>query len=63
MKTVVGYMDINEAYLARGVLESEGIPAEVLDEHMPGIFGSPVMGGARLQVDDENVGRAWKSSA
>lgn len=49
-----------EAYIAKGQLESEGIPAFVADEHTINMnwFYSDALGGVRLQVQHEDVERA-----
>ncbi len=59
MKTVATFMAVHEAHFARTLLESEGIPAVVTDEHTAGtVVYAPMIGGAKLQVLDEDYGRA-----
>ncbi|HEX4498683.1 MAG TPA: DUF2007 domain-containing protein [Thermoanaerobaculia bacterium] len=49
-----------EAQLARACLEAEGIDAVIADEHFFRLYGalSNALGGVRLQVRPEQVGRA-----
>lgn len=59
MKTVATFFDIQEAHVIKGVLEAEDIPAVVVDENMTGlVIYTPAIGGARLQVLDEDYDRA-----
>lgn len=59
-KTVRTFTTTQEAYLARGFLESEGIEAFVLDEFSVGIrpYMSQALGGVRLDVRAEDLERA-----
>ena len=59
--TVSRYSFPYEAHLARALLESEGIPAFVADEHtinMQWLY-SDAMGGVRLQVPEDWAQQAW----
>ncbi len=61
--TIATYLNPNEAFLARGVLESAGIDCILLDEHVSLVYGRPgggIVGGVRLQVaaEDEQAARA-----
>jgi hypothetical protein len=59
MKTVATFLDIQEAHIVKGILESEGIPAVVVDENTTSlILYSPAIGGVRLQVPDDDYPRA-----
>jgi hypothetical protein len=50
-----------EAYLAKGLLESEGIHASVIDENTSGtILYSPAIGGVKIQVSEADYERARK---
>lgn len=52
-------MDLQEAHVVKGMLEAEGIPAVVIDENATGlVIYTPAIGGARLQVCDEDYDRA-----
>lgn len=53
------YLDVNEAYLAKGLLESEGIEALLFDEHSAVVmYTSYAMGGLRLMVKQSDLARA-----
>ena len=60
LMTTIARLTQEQAYLLKGRLESEQIPAFVLDEHANA--GAPLVGdsfaGMRVQVPDEYVGRA-----
>lgn len=60
METVARFYKVEEAYLFRSFLESEGITAFVFDEHVPQIqwFWTQLIGGVRVVVDAEEAGRA-----
>jgi hypothetical protein len=61
MITVATFMAGHDAHLARGVLESEGIPASVIDENTSAtVLYSPAIGGVKVQVNDEDYDRARK---
>jgi hypothetical protein len=55
--TVRSYRDLSEAFVARSVLEQAGIPCILRDEHTLGMVWawSNLMGGARLQVSEDDV--------
>lgn len=55
--TVARFARLEEALVARGVLESAGIECFLADENMMNIAGPHglVLGGARLQVLDSDV--------
>lgn len=53
------FLDINEAYLAKGLLESEGIEALLFDEHSAVVVYTPyAVGGLRLMVKESDLERA-----
>lgn len=53
------FLDINEAYLAKGLLESEGIEALLFDEHSAIVVYTPyAVGGLRLMVKESDLDRA-----
>ena len=58
--TVRRYRDLAEAYVARSLLESAGIPAWIADENLVRMdwFYSNLVGGLRLQVDECNEAAA-----
>jgi hypothetical protein len=60
LKTVAGFQESFGAYLARGKLESEGIPAVVIDEHtvQNDWLYSQAIGGVKVQVPEEDFERA-----
>jgi hypothetical protein len=60
METVARFYKVEEAYLFRSFLESEGIAAFVFDEHVPQIhwFSTQLIGGVRVVVDAEDAARA-----
>lgn len=61
MKTVKYFDDVNEANIARSFLESEGIEAITLNEHLSGVtplaFANPSM-RPHIVVRDEDYARA-----
>jgi hypothetical protein len=58
--TVRRYRDMAEAYVARSLLESAGIPAWIADENLVRMdwFYSNLIGGMRLQVDEREEAAA-----
>lgn len=60
MITVATFSFPYEAHIARAKLESEGIPAFVVDEHTINAqwLYSQAMGGVRLQVSNKHAARA-----
>jgi hypothetical protein len=56
--TIGTYRNTVEAELARGLLESEGIEARVLDAHTNALRDIALAVGARLVVDAEHAERA-----
>ena len=60
LKTVARFREPYEAHIARGKLETEGIPAVVVDEHLVQInwMYSQAVGGVKLQVPEEALERA-----
>ncbi len=58
--TIARYALTYEAHLARARLESEGIEVLIADEHTMALQSlyADALGGARLQVRDEDVERA-----
>ena len=51
------FLDINEAYLAKGLLESEGIEALLFDEHANVVYTPYALGGIRLMVKQSDLAR------
>lgn len=60
METVARFYKVEEAYLFRSFLESEGIAAHVFDDYVPQVqwLWTLAIGGIRVVVDRENAGRA-----
>jgi hypothetical protein len=60
LKTVASFRDPYEAHIARGKLETEGIPTVVLDEHLIQVdwLASQAIGGVKVQVPEEDFVRA-----
>ena len=60
MTQIAHCRDATEAYLIKGGLAAEGIPAEVLDEHLVGInwLYSDAVGGVKVVVRPEDEERA-----
>jgi hypothetical protein len=60
--TIATYELAFEAYLAKNVLESEGIRALVLDEHISSALWTDIslFGGVELQVNESDAERAIK---
>lgn len=60
MKTVASYRDIYEAYLVKGQLETEGIPAIVADEYLVGVnwMYSYAIGGVKVKVPENVLDKA-----
>lgn len=58
--TVAHFTDSLEAHVARGLLESEGIPAHLGDEHLTQTNWEwrLAVGGIKLRVDDRDAARA-----
>lgn len=55
MITIAEYINTTDAYIAKGLLESEGIPCELKNE----MIGQTLpVGGVLLQVNEEDVERA-----
>lgn len=57
--TVATLFDTNEAYIIKGLLESEGIEARIFDEHAAA-YTPFVVGGVRLVVKQSDLERAKK---
>ena len=57
MKTVGSFPDLASARMAQAMLEAEGIPSAIPDEHVAGLDGriSETLGGVRLQVPPEHA--------
>ena len=53
--TLSKFNSLHEAELARLALESEGIPAFVIDRYTGGLLREMTTGGVRLQVDESDV--------
>src|SRR4030095_6224206 len=60
MTTVQTYGNVAEACLAKSLLESAGIRAELADEHTYGLGYGPVVCELRLQVEEGDLERARK---
>ncbi len=62
MRTVASFREAYQAYLAKGRLETEGISAIVLDEHLAGInwMFSQAIGGVKVQVPEDDFEQALK---
>jgi hypothetical protein len=60
VKTVASYREPYQAYIAKGRLEAEDIPACVLDEHLIQIdwMYSQAIGGVKVQVSGKDFDRA-----
>ena len=59
MVTVYNAQGITDAHLIKGLLESEGIPAQVFGGDLQGgIGGLPVMGLVTVKVPEELAARA-----
>ena len=60
MITIATYSTSTDAYLARSLLESDGLRAAVLDEHLIGAYPllSAGLGGIKLVVPPEQAERA-----
>jgi hypothetical protein len=58
MVTIKRYLVPSQAGLDKSVLDAEGIPAFVADENSAALVYGTVLGGVRLQVQDEDVDRA-----
>lgn len=60
METVARFYKVEEAYLFRSFLESEGIAAYIFDENVPQIqwFWTLAIGGIRVLTDKKDAGRA-----
>lgn len=60
MKTVASFREPYQAYLAKGRLEAEGIPAFISDEYVVQMdwTHSEAVGGVKIKVPDEWLGRA-----
>ena len=58
--TIAAFREPAHAHLARGFLESSGIPAVVEDEHVVGIHWlySDAVGGVKLRVSEQHAERA-----
>jgi hypothetical protein len=52
------YARVEEAELARGLLEADGIPAALLDTHVASLGLGPAFGGVRLLVPAWSAERA-----
>jgi ribosomal protein S27AE len=60
LKTVAAYRDIYQAYLVKGQLETEGIPAIVVDEYLVGVnwMYSFAIGGVKVKVPENVLDKA-----
>jgi hypothetical protein len=55
---VATYGRLDEAEVARGLLESEGIPVALLDSQTAALGLGPAVGGVRVLVPADEAGRA-----
>ncbi|NLJ75945.1 MAG: DUF2007 domain-containing protein [Peptococcaceae bacterium] len=56
---VAAFLDVNEAHLAKGLLESEGIDALLFDERSAiVVYTTFALGGLRLMVRESDLARA-----
>ncbi|MEG3072517.1 MAG: DUF2007 domain-containing protein [Peptococcaceae bacterium] len=56
---VAAFLDVNEAHLAKGLLESEGIDALLFDERSAiVVYTAFALGGLRLMVRESDLARA-----
>lgn len=60
MQTVARFDEAPSAYIAKALLESEGIPARIADEHLVGAYWiyANAVGGIKLQVAEEDLERS-----
>lgn len=60
LETIATFREPSAAYIARSLLEAEGIPARIVDEHTVGAYWlySQAVGGVKLQVEPEHAARA-----
>jgi hypothetical protein len=60
MRVIASYFEATEAYIAASVLDAEGIPFEIRDEHVVGVgwLYSQATGGVKLLVPDDVADRA-----
>ncbi len=59
---MAAFREASAAYIARAMLEAEGIPAHIADEHTVGAFWlySQAVGGVKLQVAEVDFERAHR---
>ena len=62
MVTINTYNSVQNAYIDKAFLDSEGITSLILDSNMSGLgpFGAQVIGGIRLQVEDHQATQALR---
>lgn len=60
MAIVARFLDVEEAQLAKALLDSSGVRTHIVDERMAGLSWHllPALGGVRLEVSDEQVEEA-----
>ena len=60
LETIASFREPSAAYIAKSLLEAEGIPARITDEHTVGAYWlySHAVGGVKLQVEAEHAARA-----
>jgi hypothetical protein len=63
MITIATYNNVDEAFLARSRLEGDGVKSFIPDEFAASGFvgGIQMLGGVRLQVEDEDYERAARA--
>jgi hypothetical protein len=60
LQTVARFDEASSAYIAKALLENEGIPAHIADEHLVGAYWiyANAVGGIKLQVAEADVERS-----
>ncbi len=53
--TAAKFKDLQEAALAKGLLESAGIDCWLIDENVAGLYMAQIVGGIKLQVNKDDV--------
>lgn len=56
--TVATFFNASEAYITKGLLESEGIDAWLYDEHTSTVYTPLIVGGVRLAVRQSDLEKA-----
>lgn len=58
--TLGKYLDYNEAYLIKGLLETNGIEVYIFDEYLGTYLPAMTIGGIRLVVKETDLARAFE---